>query len=62
MSRLLPLAPLAWETGSWVGTWTTPEGPLRTGGRYAASWREVDGEWKIRSELFVTLFCEGEGC
>ena len=55
-------APHAYEGGTWVGTWTTPEGPLRTGGRYAAYWRRVDGGWKIRSELFVTLFCEGSGC
>ncbi len=50
------------ETGTWVGTWTTPQGPVRTGGRYAAYWRNVDGTWRIRSELFVTLFCEGAGC
>lgn len=55
-------APLAAEVGTWVGTWTTPAGPLRTGGRYSASWRKRDGEWVIRSELFVTLFCEGTGC
>ena len=54
--------PLAAEIGTWVGTWTTPSGPLRTGGRYAASWRKRDGAWVIRSELFVTLFCEGAGC
>jgi ketosteroid isomerase-like protein len=55
-------APLAAEIGTWIGTWTTPRGPLRTGGRYSASWRKSDGSWSIRSELFVTLFCEGSGC
>ena len=54
--------PLAAETGEWVGTWTTDEGPVRTGGRYAAMWRKIDGEWKIRSELFVALYCEGMAC
>jgi ketosteroid isomerase-like protein len=53
---------LGFETGTWVGTWTTPAGPLRTGGRYSASWSRASGSWKIRSELFVTLFCEGAGC
>ena len=53
---------LGFETGNWVGTWTTPAGPLRTGGRYSASWSKASGSWKIRSELFVTLFCEGTGC
>ena len=55
-------APLAYESGTWVGTWTATRGPLRTGGRYSAYWRRVDGSWKIHSELFVTLFCEGSGC
>ena len=50
------------ETGTWVGTWTTPGGPLRTGGHYSAHWSKTAGSWKLRSELFVTLFCEGDGC
>jgi len=54
--------PLAAETGSWVGSWSTADGPVRTGGRYAAMWRKVDGMWKVRSELFVALFCDGIAC
>lgn len=50
------------EIGVWVGSWTTPAGPLRTRGRYAAHWVRVGGSWKIRAELFVTLSCEGAGC
>lgn len=50
------------EIGNWIGTWTTPAGPHRAHGRYAAHWRKVDGVWKIRSELFVTLGCEGTDC
>lgn len=50
------------EIGDWVGSWTTPAGAHRSRGRYAAHWRKVGGSWKIRSELFVTLSCEGVGC
>ena len=50
------------EIGSWVGSWTTPGGPQQVGGRYAAHWQRMDGGWKIRSELFVTLSCEGPEC
>ena len=50
------------ETGSWKGSWSTPAGLRKSGGRYAAYWRLVDGNWRIRSELFVTLTCEGPGC
>jgi ketosteroid isomerase-like protein len=50
------------EIGVWVGSWTTLNGPHRLRGRYAAHWRKVGGSWKIRSELFVTLRCEGVGC
>lgn len=54
--------PLAAESGTWIGTWTAARGLVRTGGTYKAMWRNADGEWKIRSELFVALFCEGDGC
>ena len=47
---------VAAETGTWTGSWTTPNGPFRTGGRYAAYWRKVAGKWLIHSELFVPLF------
>lgn len=54
--------PLAAEVGTWVGTWTTIDGQVRTGGRFSAMWRKVDGEWKVRSELFVALYCDGMRC
>ena len=54
--------PLAAEIGTWVGTWSTNQGPVRTGGRYTAMWRQVDGMWKVRSELFVALYCDGISC
>jgi ketosteroid isomerase-like protein len=54
--------PLAAEIGTWVGTWSTNQGPVRTGGRYTAMWRQVDGTWKVRSELFVALYCDGVSC
>ena len=57
-----PVGTVAAETGRWTGSWTTPEGPFRTGGRYAASWRKIAGRWLIHSELFVPLFCSGPGC
>jgi hypothetical protein len=50
------------ETGTWTGSWSTPAGLRKVGGRYAAYWRLVDGNWRIRSELFVTLSCAGPGC
>lgn len=48
--------PLAVEHGTWVGTRSTPDGIEHKGGQYTASWKKVDGVWKIRSELFVTLY------
>jgi ketosteroid isomerase-like protein len=50
------------ENGAWVGTWTLENGVQEKGGRYTAYWRKVDSVWKIRSELFVTLYCEGMDC
>jgi ketosteroid isomerase-like protein len=40
--------PVAMELGSWDGS------PIASG-TYAAKWREVDGEWVIEAEVFVTL-------
>jgi ketosteroid isomerase-like protein len=54
--------PLAFETGTWVGSRTDANGPLENGGRYTASWRKVDGAWKIHAELFVGLYCRGKDC
>ena len=54
--------PRAAENGKWIGSWTTSTGRKEVGGSYAATWSKVDGQWKIRSEIFVTLFCNGPGC
>ncbi|WP_373070300.1 nuclear transport factor 2 family protein [Gemmatimonas sp.] len=50
---------VAAERGTWVGTWTEPDGPLRVSGMYQAQWRRVDGNWKLQGELFVPLTCVG---
>lgn len=54
--------PLASESGTWEGRWVTANGVVQTGGSYAAMWRKVDGEWKVRTELFVALYCDGVDC
>lgn len=47
---------LAWEEGKWVGL--RPDTPdwENMGGQYAAMWVKEDGAWRIKSELFVTLY------
>ena len=50
------------EIGTWTASWSTPAGLRKAGGRYAAYWSLVNGSWRIRSELFVTLSCTGPGC
>jgi len=54
--------PLAMEQGTWVGTRTTANGKLESGGRYTAAWRRTDAGWKLYSELFVALYCNGADC
>lgn len=54
--------PRAAESGKWVGTWTTDKGPVEVRGTYSASWIKVSGQWKIQSEMFVSLYCSGGGC
>lgn len=48
---------LAWETGVWhaySGDDPNEESPVFHG-NYAAQWIHQSGEWKIQSQLFVTL-------
>lgn len=47
--------PLAAEHGHWIGT--RPDGTKVYGGTYLAMWKHAPSGWKIRSELFVTLWC-----
>ena len=54
--------PLAIEHGTWVGSRTTENGKLENGGQYTAAWRKTDGVWRIYSELFVGLYCDGADC
>ncbi len=56
------MGPFASEHGNWEGSWTTPTGPYRIGGRYSAYWRRSRGKWLLHAELYVPLFCEGAAC
>lgn len=54
--------PLAIEHGTWIGSRTDENGALENGGQYTAAWRKIDGVWRIYSELFVGLYCNGADC
>ncbi|HVT44787.1 MAG TPA: DUF4440 domain-containing protein [Thermoanaerobaculia bacterium] len=61
------VGPVAAEHGTWRGTWTTTEGAVEMSGVYMAMWKsettlQATRDWRIHSELFVTLACEGAGC
>jgi ketosteroid isomerase-like protein len=50
---------MAAEYGQWTGTWKSNNVAIKIGGSYYAKWHKVDGAWKIRSETFTPLFCDG---
>jgi ketosteroid isomerase-like protein len=54
--------PLAFETGAWEGHQGSVAGPIVIGGRFSAQWVKRNGQWLIRSEVFVALTCAGVGC
>ena len=54
--------PLAYEEGQWSGHIGDVDRPAAMAGRYAAQWVKRDGRWLIRSEVFVALTCDGDGC
>jgi hypothetical protein len=47
------------ESGHWVGIWHKPDGTMRKSGVYLARWMHSENRWLLRSELFVTLDCQG---
>jgi ketosteroid isomerase-like protein len=53
---------LAIEHGTWTGTRTTRNGRLENGGDYTAAWKLTESGWKIYSEIFVGLYCNGTDC
>ena len=46
---------LAAETGRWKGGWSSDGFQVHYTGRYFAKWRLEGDDWKIASEIFVTL-------
>lgn len=50
---------MASEEGTWVGTWTEPDGKLTIGGRYFAKWRRIGDTWFVESETYVPEHCTG---
>jgi ketosteroid isomerase-like protein len=51
---------LAEELGDWDGRVTSGGAVSRVGGTYAAKWvRSAAGAWRLQSEVFTTLRCDG---
>ena len=44
------------------GTWTALKRQTRYGGDYTAHWARTSGEWRVRGELYVKLYCNGPLC
>jgi ketosteroid isomerase-like protein len=53
---------IAAESGTWTGSFVTPRGAAQMRGVYSAMWRKRSGQWRINSEIFVSLACSGAGC
>lgn len=47
------------EYGHWTGRWKKPGGDAVLSGVYLAAWVKEGGAWKLRSESFVSLKCDG---
>lgn len=60
--------PIAFESGTWTGRWTSRAGPIDIRGRYAATWRREPSLstgapiWTIATEVFIPIECTGAGC
>lgn len=45
--------PIAMEHGNWKAL--KPNGAPTAGGTYAAKWRQLQGDWVLEAEVFITL-------
>ena len=50
---------MAFERGTWRGSWTEASGRIDIRGDYAAKWRKIDGRWLIQSEVYSPTSCSG---
>ena len=50
---------MAAEIGHWTGSWTEADGKIQLQGSYYAKWHKVNGEWKMRVEIFTPSDCKG---
>ncbi len=54
-----PHCGIAMEYGRWKESWLQDGEATEVSGTYFAIWREHDGQWQIRSEMFATSMCRG---
>ena len=47
------------ERGRWTGRWKEGDKEMLIRGTYLAQWHKIAAGWRIRSELFVALSCDG---
>ena len=57
--HLSPGQGYAAESGEWIGRWKDGDNEMSVTGSYMAQWHRVAEGWRIRSELYVALSCEG---
>lgn len=50
------------ETGQWRCPVTRPTGEAVYHGSYFAHWSKGSGEWRVVSDNYVSLGCDGNGC
>ncbi|MEP7269799.1 MAG: nuclear transport factor 2 family protein [Saprospiraceae bacterium] len=50
---------MASESGTWVGQWSEPDGPVTVKGTYYAKWHYLGNQWKVRMEVYTAISCEG---
>lgn len=60
--ELSPVGPMAMESGHWRGVNVKSAATNWASGTYSAKWRQIDGQWLIESEIYMTTACAGSFC
>lgn len=57
--KAFPQWRMASEYGVWTGSWKEADGKVNLTGTYYAKWHFTGNQWKLRSETYTAISCEG---
>jgi len=51
---------VAYEDGTWIESWTEPDGQVTIKGKYSSLWKKENSTWVLHAMVFIPLNCIGD--